>query len=70
MKGNLKDYPAILALGGVVHSLRMLRPWLEFARPERVAPTMHDPVSDLQEAQDRALWEMDEYDDGELVSTI
>jgi hypothetical protein len=80
-KGNVKDYPAIVALGGVVHSLMMLMPWLEFARPERVTPTMHDPVSDLQEAQECALWEeengiygygeMDEYDDdGALVSTI
>jgi hypothetical protein len=79
-KGNVKDYPAIAALGGVVHSLMMLMPWLEFARPERVTPTMHDPVADLQEAQERCLWEeedgiygygeFDEYDDGELVRTV
>jgi hypothetical protein len=80
VKGSIEDYPALAALGGVVHSLMMLRPCLEFARPERVTPTMHDPVADLQEAQERALWEMengiygsgefDEYDDGELVSTL
>ena len=79
-KGNVKDYPAIVALGGVVHSFMMLMPWMEFARPERVTPTMHDPVADLQEAQERALWEvenadfgygdMDEYDNGELIPTI
>ena len=79
-KGNVKDYPAIVALGGVVHSLMMLMPWMEFSRPERVTPTMHDPVADHQEAQERALWEMenadlgygdmDEYDNGELIPTI
>ena len=41
---------------------------------------MHDPVSDLQEAQECALWEeengiygygeMDKYDDGELVPQL
>ena len=79
-KGNIKDYPAIAALGGVVHSLMMLMPWLEFARPEGTVPTIRDPLNELQENQERALWgeengiygygEMDEYDDGELVSTI
>ena len=79
-KGNVKDYPAIVALGGVVHSLMMLMPWLEFARPEGTVPTIRDPLNEFQENQDRALWEeengiygygdMDEYDDGELVSTI
>ena len=78
-KGNVKDYPAIAALGGVVHSLMMLMPWMEFARPERTVPTMRDPLNELQENQGRALWEEengiygygeDEYDNGELVSTI
>ena len=80
VKGSIEDSPALAALGGVVHSLMMLRPWLEFTRPERTVPTVHDPIQDLQEENGRALWEMedggfgygdmDEYDDGELVSTI
>ena len=80
VKGAIEDYPALAALGGVMHSLMMLRPWLEFARPERTVPTVHDPIQNLQEQNERALWEvenesydygdMDEYDDGELVSTI
>ena len=78
-KGNVKDYPAIVALGGVVHSLMMLMPWMEFARPERTIRTLNDPVADLQEAQERGLWAEengiygygeDGYDNGELVSTI
>ena len=80
VKGSSMDYPAITALGGVVHSLMMLRPWLEFSRPERAVPTCYDPLRELQEDQSRALWEfengsqvygdMNEYDDGGLVSTI
>ena len=80
VKGSVKDYPAIAALGGVVHSLMMLRPWLEFSRSERAVPTFYDPLKELQEDQGRALWEeengiygygdMDEYDDGELLSTV
>jgi hypothetical protein len=66
--------------GGTIHSLMMLRPWLKFIRPERAVRTLNDPVADLQEAQERGLWEeengiygygeMDEYDDGGLVPTI
>ena len=81
VKGSVKDYPAIVALGGVVHSLMMSRPWLVFSRPERTVPTIQqDPLNELLEDQERALWEsengiydygdMAEYDDGELVSTI
>ena len=80
LKGNIQDYPAIAALGGVVHSLMMLRPWLEFSRPERTIATIQDPLEELQEQHDRAFWEaengiygfedLDECDDGKLVSTI
>ena len=79
-KGDIKDYPAIATLGGVAHSLMMLRPWLEFSRRERAIATIQDPLEELQEQHDRAFWEaengvygsetLDEYDDGELVSTV
>ena len=80
VKGAIEDYPALAALGGVVHSLMMLRPWLEFSRRERTIATIQDPLEELQEQHDRAFWEaengiygfedLDEYDDGELVATI
>jgi hypothetical protein len=79
-KGEIRDFPAIAALGGVVHSLMMVQPWLEFSKPERTVATIQDPLEELQEQNERVLWEMengiygygemDEYDDGELVSTI
>ncbi|GEM_PF-5520067 len=75
----VKDYPAISALGGVIHSLMMLMPWLGFAKSEKTVATIQDPMDTLYEENDRALWEMvngdhgqwdmDEYDDGELVAT-
>lgn len=80
-KGDLKDYPAIFALGGVVHSLMMLQPWFAFSNPERTVHTIQDdPLAAQQEDMERVLWEeetgspdygeMDEYDNGQLVGTV
>lgn len=71
-KGSVKDYPALAALGGVVHTLMMLMPWLEFVKPERTVSTFQDPFTELQEDHERAWWENDELeecDDGKLVGT-
>ncbi len=77
VKGDIKDYPALAALGGVVHSLMMLMPWLGFSKPERTTPTIQDPLTELQEDHDQDWWEnesddygeQEEYDDGALVGT-
>ena len=80
VKGSVEEYPALSCLGGTLHSVMIFRPWLKFSRTERTIPAIHDPLMNLQEGQERAFWEeesgmygygdMDEYDDGELVSTI
>jgi len=76
-KGTIEEYPAIAALGGVVHTLMMLMPWTQFLKPERTIPTVHDPLTGLREDHERALWEtgshdygeQEEYDNGGLVRT-
>ena len=80
MVASVKYRQGVSAGGGRLHYLALIKPWLESTRPERTIPTIHDPLSELQEDQDRAYWEMengsydfgdlDEYDDGELVNTI
>jgi len=78
-KGSIEEYPAVTSLGVVVHSLIMLRPWMEFAKREKTVPTIKDDLADLVQREDeqvmRALYGEDdyggeEYDDGELVSTV
>ncbi len=77
VKGDIKDYPALAALGGVVHSLMMLMPWLGFSKPERTTPTIQDPLTEPQKDHDQDWWEnesddygeQEEYDDGALVGT-
>lgn len=80
MVASVKYRQGVSAAGGLLHYLALIKPWLEFTRPERTIHTIHDPVVELQETQDRAYWEMDngnydfgdldEYDDGELVNTV
>ena len=72
VKGDSKDFPALAALGGVVHNLMMLMPWLEFVKPQRTVPTVYDPLTKLEDDYEPAWWEndeQDEHDDGELVPT-
>jgi hypothetical protein len=80
-KGSVEEYPAISCLGGTLHSLMMLRPWLKFARPERTVPTIQDPLRKWAEDHERALWEaengfygdglMDQYNgSGEMLPTL
>lgn len=55
--------------GGVLHSLMMLMPWLEFAQPERTVPTVQDPLTDLG-TDEPYFGETIEIDDGALVGTV
>jgi len=75
-KGSAKEYPALSALGGLIHTLMMLMPWTEFLKPERTVSTINDPLNDMQEDYD--WWEsgshdydeQEEFDDGALVGTV
>jgi hypothetical protein len=81
-KGSIENYPAIACLGGVIHSLMMLRPWLKFAKREKVVSTMkNDYVGYAGQVHEEAMrnlgagyvdyGDMDEYEDrGEVVPTI
>lgn len=72
-KGSVRDYPALAALGGVVHTLMMLRPWLKFVESERTVPTIKDPLARLEDDHEKAYFEIygdqDEDDTGDLVRT-
>ena len=79
-KASLENYPAITCLGGLVHSLMMLRPWMKFLNREETLPTVKDDYAVFAQGEHeqvmRDLWgdadygDMEEYDDGELVSTV
>lgn len=80
LKGSIEDYPAIASLGGVVHSLMIQQPWLKFAKREKTVPTIKDDLADLVQREHEQVMrdlygeddygDMEEYDDGELVSTV
>jgi len=55
VKGDSKDYPALSALGGLIHTLMMLMPWSEFVKPERTFPTVYDPLTELDDDYERDL---------------
>ena len=65
--GDGKDFPALAALGGVLHSLMILMPWTEFLQPTKTTPTVHDPMNEMRE--DDEVWWENESDDGELSRT-
>jgi hypothetical protein len=79
-KGSIEDYPAITALGGTLHSLMMLRPWMQFLNHEETIPTVKDNYVDFAQREHEQVMrdlfggddygDMDEYDTGELISTI
>ena len=79
VKGSIEDYPAITSLGGTIHSLIIRRPWMKFLDREKTLPTGKDDYVDFAQQEHeqvmRDLWGdddfgMEEYDDGELVSTV
>jgi len=80
VKGSIEDYPAITALGGTVHSLIMLRPWMQFGEREKTIPTIKDDYADFAQREHEQVMrdlfseddygDMDEYDGGALVDTI
>ena len=80
VKGSIEDYPAITALGGTIHSLMILRPWMQFLDREKTVPTMRDDYTDFAHQEHEQVMrdffgeanygDMEEYDTGELVSTI
>ena len=80
VKGSIEDYPAITCLGGVVHSIMIRRPWEEFVEKEKTVSTLRDDYVEHagqdHEQTMRDLFgehdfgDLEEYDDGELVSTI
>lgn len=80
VKGSIEDYPAITSLGGTIHSLMMLKPWLRFLNREETVPTVKDDYVDFAQGEHEQVMrdlygeddygDMEEYDDGELVSTV
>ena len=79
-RGSVEDYPAITCLGGLVHSLMILRPWMDHIKSERPIPTVQDNYEAFahtdHERTMRALFgndafgEPDEYDSGQLLETV
>lgn len=78
VKGDVKDFPAIAALGGVVHVLVNRIYSLQSQKKEKTVPTLKDDVTAAQEEYDKAMRDVlgdsdfeEEYDDtGELKPTI
>jgi len=82
IKGSIEQYPAISCLGGLVHSLVIRKPWLDEIVGQGgrgTISTIQDDLAEYQYEHDRVirdLWgdddfgDMDEYDTGELKSTV
>ena len=81
IKGTDEDYPAIAALGYVIHSLSACKPWTTFVNNETLISTQKDDFAGFaayeQEQSMKYLGidgydfgEMEQYDDTGLISTI
>ena len=69
VKGNNKNHPALSALGGLIYTLMIMRPWTEFLQPTKTTPTVHDPMNEMRE-DDEVWWENESDDDGVLTRTV
>ena len=70
--GQIEQWPAAAALGYVVHTLLVLKPWLRFVKQQRLVSTMGedgDNFYDLPYHEQREENERPE-DDGRLIHTI
>jgi hypothetical protein len=79
--GQSENYPALLALSGLVHSLLTLRPWEKDCPPEELVFSPDDQLA-LEKAEEDKLWQkifgpedwveedMASYDDGGLAPTL
>lgn len=80
IKGAIEDYPAIAALGFLVHSLSAYKPWTTNVNKESLVSTLDDFASLAVYEQKQAMkclgindydWgDLDEYSDTGLISTI
>lgn len=80
IKGTVEDYPAIAALGFLVHSLSAYKPWTTHVNKETLVSNLDDFASRAayEERQSMRLLgidgydfgDLDEYDDTGLISTI
>jgi hypothetical protein len=79
--GQIEQWPAAAALGYVVHTLLVLKPWLRFVKQQRLVSTMGedgDNFYDLPYYEQREVMRLldpaseDEWpeDDGRLIHTI
>jgi hypothetical protein len=79
---EIEQRPAVAALGYVVHSMLVYKPWLQFLKPQKLISTMSDddfltmPLHEQQEIMKllNLEWEEDHGDDdggdGGLISTL
>ena len=78
-KKSIEDFPSVAALGGLIHTLSVLQPWMKQAEEEkRPSPYKDDYVAYAAREQELALrdlygppdWESDFDETGEMISTV